>query len=38
MGTEVFVAVGAWTCLGWFLDTERALARADRTVARPRLF
>ncbi len=26
------------TTLGWVLDTERALARADRPVARPRVF
>ena len=38
MGAEMFVAVGAWTWLGWILDAQRALARADRAVARPRLF
>ena len=35
MGTEVFVAVGAWTSLGWLLDAQRALARTHRAVARP---
>ncbi len=31
-------AVGTRTTLGWVLDTQRALARADRPVARPRVF
>lgn len=31
----MFVAVGAWTRLGWFLDAQCALARAYRAVARP---
>jgi len=38
MGAEMFVALGARTCLGWLLDAQRALARADRAVARPWLF
>src|SRR5215472_4399891 len=38
MGAEVFVAVGAWTGLGWLLDAQRAVACADRAVARPWLF
>jgi hypothetical protein len=38
MGAEVFVGLGSWTCLGWVLDAQRALACANRTVARPWLF
>src|SRR5262245_49998039 len=38
MGAEIFVDVGPWTCLGWLLDAQRALACADRVVAGPRLF
>jgi hypothetical protein len=38
MGAEMVVGVGARTCLGWVLDAQRALACADRTVARPWLF
>src|SRR5882724_2687214 len=38
MGAEMFIAVGAWTCLGRVLDAQRALARAHRAVARPWLF
>ena len=38
MGAEMVVGLGPWTALGWFLDAQRALARADRTVARPGLF
>src|SRR5437762_9983702 len=38
MGAEMFVTVGAWTWLGWILDAQRALARADRAVARAWLF
>lgn len=38
MGAEVFVGVGAWTGLGRVLDAQRAMARAHRAVARPRLF
>ena len=38
MGEEIVVGVGPWTCLGWVLDAQRALARADRAFARPRLF
>ena len=39
MGAEIVViAVGPGTTLGRVLDTQRALARADRAVARPRLF
>lgn len=38
MGAETVVCVGSWTCVGWVLDAQRALARADRTVARSWLF
>jgi hypothetical protein len=38
MGAETFVPVGPWTSVGWVLDAQRALARADRAVARSRLF
>src|SRR4029077_11322317 len=39
MGAEmVVIAVGPGTTLGWVLDTQRALARADRAVARAWLF
>ena len=38
MGFGIAVALGAWTCLGWFLDAQRALARANRAVACPWLF
>src|SRR5438477_12156475 len=38
MGAEMVAALGARACLGWLLDTQRAMARADRAVARPRLF
>jgi len=38
MGAEVLVGVGAWTALGRVLDAQRAVARADRAVARPWLF
>jgi hypothetical protein len=38
MGAEVFVGVGARTALGRILDAQRALARADRAVARSWLF
>jgi hypothetical protein len=39
MGKEIVViAVGPGTTLGWVLDAQRALARADRAVAGPWLF
>jgi precorrin-3B methylase len=39
MGAEmVVVAVGPGTNLGWVLDAQRALARADRAVASAWLF
>lgn len=38
MGAERVVAVGPWTTLGWILDAERALACANRVVARSWLF
>jgi hypothetical protein len=38
MGAEVFVGLGPWTRLGWVLDAQRALARADDIGTRPRLF
>ena len=39
MGAEmVAIAVGPGTTLGRVLDAQRAMARADRTVARPWLF
>ena len=38
MGAEMVAALGARACLGWLLDTQRAMARADRAVARPRVF
>jgi len=33
-GCEMVDGVGAWSALGWILDAQRALARADRAVAR----
>ena len=38
MGEETLVGVGARAALGWVLDAQRALARADHTVARSWLF
>jgi len=38
MGEEILVGVGMWTRLGRVLDAQRALAGADRAIARPRLF
>jgi hypothetical protein len=39
MGAEmVVIVVGPGTTLGWLLDAQRALARADRAVARSWLF
>ena len=38
MGAEDFAGVGTWTCLGWLLDAQRALARAHRAIAGPWLF
>ncbi len=39
MGAEmVVIAVGPGTNLGWVLDAQRALARADRAVASAWLF
>ena len=38
MGAETVVLMGPWTSVGWVLDAQRALARADRAVARSRLF
>ena len=39
MGAEIVVtAVGPRTTLGWLLDAERTMARADRAVARPWVF
>jgi hypothetical protein len=38
MGAETVVPVGPWTIVGWVLDAQRALARADRAVARSWLF
>src|SRR6516164_3059486 len=38
MGAEMLVGVGPWAALGWLLDAQRAVARADRAVARPWLF
>ena len=38
MGAETFVTLGARTIVGWVLDAQRALACADRFVARPGLF
>src|ERR1041385_4676126 len=35
MGAETLIIVGTWTCLGWVLDAERALACANRAGARP---
>ncbi len=35
MGFEITIAVGARATLGWILDTQRALARTYRGVARP---
>ena len=33
MGTEIIIDLGAWTALGWVLDTQRTLAGADRALA-----
>ena len=39
MGAEkIVIAVGPGTTLGRVLDAQRALARADRAVARPWVF
>jgi hypothetical protein len=38
MGAEMLVGVGPWAALGWLLDAQRAVARADRAVARAWLF
>ena len=38
MGEEMVGGMGPWTVLGRVLDAQRALARADHTVARPWLF
>jgi len=38
MGAEMAVALGAWTTLGRILDAQRALACANRAVARSWLF
>src|SRR5262249_17282971 len=38
MGAKVVGGMGAWTALGRVLDAQRAVARADRAVARPWLF
>src|SRR4030095_5488439 len=38
MGAERVVAMGAWASLGWILDAQRALARADRAMARAWVF
>ena len=38
MGAEMVVGVGARAGLGWILDTERTLARADRPMASPWVF
>ena len=38
MGAEVFVSVDSWAAVGRVLDAQRAVARADRPVARPWLF
>ena len=38
MGAEMFVGMGARTCLGRVLDAQRALARADHSVACPWVF
>jgi hypothetical protein len=38
MGEEILVGVGSWPFLGWLLDAQRALACANRAVARPWLF
>jgi len=35
MGKEILFGMGPWTPLGWLLDAQRAMARADRGVARP---
>ena len=37
MGAEMVIGVGPWAALGRLLDAQRALARADRAVACPRL-
>jgi len=38
MDAEMVIDLGARTTLGWLLDAQRALACADRAVARPWLF
>src|SRR5215469_14617854 len=38
MGAEMVVAVGARTALGWILDAQRALARANHPLALPWIF
>ena len=38
MGAEMVVALGARAGVGRLLDAQRALARADRAVARSWLF
>jgi len=38
MGSEMAVALGAWTTLGRVLDAQRNLACANRAVARSWLF
>ena len=39
MGSEmVVIAVGQRTTVGRLLDAQRALARADRAIARPWIF
>ena len=38
MGAEMVIGVGARAGLGRVLDAQRAVARADRPVARPWLF
>jgi len=37
MAAEMVADVGAWSALGWILDAQRALARADRAVPCSRL-
>src|SRR5215472_13163619 len=38
MGAEMVVGVGARTALGWILDAQRALARANHPLALPWIF
>jgi hypothetical protein len=38
MGAETVVRMGPWTSVGWVLDAQRALARADRAFTCPWLF